>query len=447
MKLTDMIRMCMSNLLKRKIRTALTVAGVVIGTCAIVTMISLGLGIQASMDSMMQGMGDLTVIQVYNYNATPDSTPLDDTMLESIRAIPEVVAVTPIMNESSSFVIKSGKYEYQGSVMGVDLTALSALGYGMEKGELPGAKVDKTTILVGQEAQYYFVNPKKKNQMWGMQYDANGNPLDPDVDVMNDKLELSIRITDPNNNKKVKPVKLNCIGVMTTDWSKNPSPYGIFMDINYMKELKKEYNKINGVKEDKSKKESYENVVIKVDDINHVAQVEDVIKEYGFSTSSMESIRKPLEEQSATIQMILGGLGAISLLVAALGIINTMTMSIYERTREIGVMKVLGCVIGNIRAMFLIEAAIIGLIGGVIGVILSYGASVLLNSMASNGGGSGGGLSGIFGFGGMGGQVSVIPAWLVLGALLFATVVGLASGLYPANRAVKISALSAIRQE
>ena len=148
-----------------------------------------------------------------------------------------------------------------------------------------------------------------------------------------------------------------------------------------------------------------------------------------------------------TIQLILGGLGAISLLVAALGITNTMIMSIYERTREIGVMKVLGCVIGNIRTMFLMEAGTIGFIGGILGLAFSYGISFAINSFAAGGDGSGGGM-GMFGMGmGGGASVSIIPVWLALGALVFATMIGLVSGFYPANRAVKISALTAIKQE
>ena len=144
--------------------------------------------------------------------------------------------------------------------------------------------------------------------------------------------------------------------------------------------------------------------------------------------------------------MVLGALGGVSLLVAAIGIANTMMMSIYERTREIGVMKVLGCVVGNIRTLFLMEAASIGLLGGVLGIGISYGLSYALNHLVAGSNA----LGGMLGFGMMDGMqvnISVIPPWLVLLALVFSTCVGIISGFYPANRAVKISALEAIKHE
>ena len=83
------------------------------------------------------------------------------------------------------------------------------------------------------------------------------------------------------------------------------------------------------------------------------------------------------------VQAVLGGIGAVSLFVAAIGIANTMMMSIYERTKEIGVMKVLGCDMGNIRSMFLIESGFIGFMGGVLGALLSYGVSIIVNRFVS----------------------------------------------------------------
>jgi len=139
------------------------------------------------------------------------------------------------------------------------------------------------------------------------------------------------------------------------------------------------------------------------------------------------------------IQMVLGGIGGISLFVAALGITNTMIMSIYERTREIGVMKVIGANLKDIRKMFLIEAGLIGFGGGIVGLVLSFGISFLMNTF----------LAGFVGdmIGGMGSKVSIIPWYVALGALAFATFVGVAAGYVPAKRAMNLSALESLRNE
>lgn len=142
--------------------------------------------------------------------------------------------------------------------------------------------------------------------------------------------------------------------------SKNPSPsQSIFMEVNYAKQLKVKYNKLNNVKVDTSIKDSHDSASVRVASANDVSTVEQSIEDLGFTTYSMENVRKPLKEQMRTIRMIRGGLGTISLLVTALGT-NTMIMSIYERTRETRIMKVLGCVVRNIRSMFLLEAGAIG---------------------------------------------------------------------------------------
>ena len=457
MKWKDMIGMSLSNLFKRKVRTLLTVAGVIIGTCAIVVMVSFGIGINESMNTMMEGMGDLTIVQINNYNQTPESTPLDDDMIAKIEAIPHVVAVTPVYTlDWNAVTINSGKYAYQGQIYGVNMKSLADFGYTVQEGSLPGDDFEGNMILFGWSALYNFYNTKKtSNNMIFAQPDATGTIPDPYVDPMKDELELVINEMQGNldegtstttASKKQKPIELKCIGVMGDDWSRNPPPgYAVFMDVSFAKKLQEQYNKINDV-DTTNTKSSYDNVSVKAESVEYVAEVEEAIQALGFAdTYSMESIRKPLEQQMSTIQMILGGLGAISLLVAALGITNTMIMSIYERTREIGVMKVLGCVVGNIRTMFLVEAGTIGFMGGILGLAFSYGISFAINSFAAAGNSIS--LGGIVGVGVTGSNVSIIPVWLAFGALVFATMIGLISGFYPANRAVKISALTAIKQE
>jgi len=157
-----------------------------------------------------------------------------------------------------------------------------------------------------------------------------------------------------------------------------------------------------------------------------------------------ESLEQANKTQ-AVMQGVLGGIGAISLLVAAIGIANTMVMAIYERTREIGIMKVIGARLKDIRRLFLYESSMIGFIGGLLGIGFSFGVSYLLNSLGPQLFGGGGIGIGI----GMGGEtkLSIIPAWLAITGMAFSAFIGLISGFFPARKATKISALSAIHTE
>ena len=121
-------------------------------------------------------------------------------------------------------------------------------------------------------------------------------------------------------------------------------------------------------------------------------------------------------------------------MVAAIGITNTMMMSIYERTKEIGIMKVLGCDLRNVRTLFLMEAGFIGFIGGVIGLILSYTISFVINRIVA-------GASDYMT------SISYIPFWLAILSLGFAVLVGMVAGFFPALRAMKLSPLAAIHSE
>ena len=173
----------------------------------------------------------------------------------------------------------------------------------------------------------------------------------------------------------------------------------------------------------------------------------DVVKELtemGVMCSSPLDYLNTYKEQIQTVQGFLGFIGAISMLVAALSIANTMMMSIYERTREIGVMKVLGCKLGNIRMMFLTEAAYIGVFGGLMGLGLSYALSYALNNVLWLQEMVGSIMSSTALFTD-GGTTSVIPSSLALGTWSGVIAVSVLSGIYPAQRAMGLSSLAAIR--
>ena len=166
--------------------------------------------------------------------------------------------------------------------------------------------------------------------------------------------------------------------------------------------------------------------------MKYVEEVQEQIRALGLQPQSNMEWMESVEESSRMIQLVLGGIGAVSLFVAAIGIANTMMMSIYERTKEIGIIKVLGCDMAAIRNMFLTEAGFIGLGGGVAGLLLSYIISAVINFVIKDSYYSG---------------ISYIPVYLSLLALGFAVLIGMLAGLFPALRAMRLSPLAAIRNE
>ena len=488
MKISDLLKLSTDNLRRRKGRTALTVIGVVVGTFAIIVMISLGIASNAANEEMLQSWGDLTQVQINNYQwgaSSGDIPALDDEMLEHIRTFAHVVAVTPMYQSNSLnaqiYAGKNDRYSaYVWNMYGVDMQALQAMEYQLVSGSFIPDDMNlgrkKIPVLIGEHMVYSFedtrksYNSGKRQRYWG-ETDAMGNPVPPFVDVEKDKMTLRLSAWDKNGNEKTQDFQLVVVGVFEQDDSKQYfTNSGMALRVADMKMLEAAYQKLSGGKSNnggsymitsdgqqlKQKDNGYESVYVKVDEVDNVSAVEAAIKELGYETYSMTQIREEMQAQVAKSQMILGGTAAVALLVAALNIANTMMMSIYERTKEIGVMKVLGCEIRKIRNMFLMEAGAIGLLGGVIGVALSYGASYVLNNIntiMAFFGKEGVDLSGIMGgmgsMMGMGGNasISIIPPWLVLLGLGFSTLVGILSGLWPAHRATKISALEAIRHE
>lgn len=466
MKISDEISLSARNLLRRKGRTALTLVGVVIGTCMVVLMISLGIAQTKTNEEMLQSWGDLTQVQIYGYGTMvgSDGKPLylDDAAIASIKQIPHVAAATPYAQaynlEGEITAGRNGRYTSDiYNLIGIDPTALEPMGFALQSGSWPtntpaSEKATKLQVLVGSSTGYNFQDSRKsynspKRYRYEGQTDANGKELPPFVDIDKDKMTLTIK-TGEGSTEKSRSWELEIVGVLEPDGAKGYwTQSGIVLRIQDMKMLQKLYNDMTKTKEESK---SYDQVYVKVDDLSNVTDVETAIHDLGFTnTYSMNQQREEMQKQVMNSQMIFGGIAAVSLLVAAINIINTMTMAIYERTREIGVMKVLGCELGNIRTMFLLESSTIGFIGGLIGLGISLIASFVLNNLSTLGQGLD--LSGLMGggyyMGGGGGTISIIPPWLMLAALVFATLVGLVAGILPANKAVKISALEAIRHE
>ncbi len=436
----DLLQLGLRNLLRRKTRTLLAVTGVVVGTCAIIVMLSIGFGMSANFEEQIASYGNLHLVNVYGGGMygpvmdTGDGKPaqLDDKAVASMAKIAGVEAVTPRIEEYMTIGI--GKYIAQVGVVGMRPEVMEKFGYELQDGRLlsPG---DSYALVFGNQVPSWFYNPKKT-----MYSSWNGEAK---VDVITDKIiltgdyEYGQKKRYNTDNIDYKEYKAKGVGVLANP--NDETAYYVYTDLDTMKEIQADLRK---ARKETVTQQSYNQVMVYVTDINDVQEVSDAIREMGFQTNSLNDWLEAMQEQSRMIQGVLGGIGAISLFVAALGITNTMIMSIYERTKEIGVMKVIGANLPDIRRMFLLEAGLIGFLGGLLGVVLSFLISLLLNTV----------LAGILssflgGMMGEGSNISIIPWWIAVGGLLFATVIGVISGYSPARRAMRLSALESLRNE
>lgn len=433
MKFIDFAGMGFKNLWRRKLRTILTMVGVSIGAFSIVIMLSLGIAMTEGYKQQLAEWGSLTKITINRYGYVYDEETgmgmsqennLDDTLVQTIKNMEHVRGVTPILNVSAT--LKSGKYQSWCNITGIDPDTIQYFDFPeIESGEYI-SNDNPTAVLFGKDS-YNFYNPRSNNS-WN--YGAE-SPVDLIMD------SIKITFDDMWGEKTPKYTKFNVAGIMKE--STNEANYSAYAPIEQVKKWYKEQQENREDNKNKNKTITYESIWVSVDDTKNVEEVQNKIKELGYTTYSRADELNNVQEMSNTLQLILGGIGAVSLLVSAIGIANTMVMSIYERTKEIGVMKVLGCVVTDIRKLFLFEASIIGLLGGGLGLGLSYLTSFLLNKYAPEIGGMLG-LNSNY-------DISVIPIWLALAALIFSIAIGIISGLYPAIKATKIKAIEAMRTE
>ncbi len=474
MRWIDLLRMSSSNLRRRKLRSILTILGVVIGTASIVVMISLGLGMQQSLYREIEQSGGMTAVtvtgkdvgsQMYYYSDSGSdqeaSKYVTDETIEKLSKLEHVKSASPVLLMNS--IIMTGKYYGNIQLTGMTSEALKEQNISLvEGGTLPKADSSELELVFGNLATENLMEKGTDKGYWE-------TGVRPDVDVMKAQMFLVLdsdayynslnntggaAISTENSSsastggttptKAPKKYVVHASGRVTGDENTyNAHSYNVYCDITTLKNmLKKEYagRAIPGQPTTKSGKPykffAYTNAMVQVDDIDNVDVVASEIQNLGYKVTTNAEYVKSMQKQFAMIQAVLGGIGAVSLFVAAIGIMNTMMMSIYERTKEIGVIKVLGCSLKNIKQMFLLEAAFIGFIGGVVGNLLSFLMSFIINILTRNGSAMG-----------LDGNISYIPPWLVIASMTFAILIGMVAGYFPALRAMKLSPLAAIRNE
>jgi putative ABC transport system permease protein len=444
----DLLSLIFENLGRRKARVAMTAIGVVIGTAAVVVLVSLGVGLQETAQSQLFGIGDLSQITVYpkfdsgqfgggGGMVVSVSKPvggggggggitkqLTNQALKELQAIPGVALVIPRDYVQGDARLVSGRLEAYSSIIGIGLADLTDLGLEAELGEMA---LPRGSIIIGHYIPQNFYDPK-----W-----RPGQPPPTPPDLVGKNIKLVIRKYAQDGTESVKTINVRVAGMIVE--TRNEPDYAVYMP---MEDLLAINTWITGKRIDRNR-EGYSQVTVKVADVNEVLTITDAIKALDFDAFAAQSIVQSLNQFFIVLQLIFGGVGAIALLVAAIGIANTMTMAILERTREIGLMKAVGATNRDVLTVFLGEAGGIGFIGGLGGVSFGWGAAQIINVvggayMASQAAQNGGQAAT---------SLAITPLWLPIFAIVFATIIGLLSGLYPALRAATTQPVLALKYE
>ena len=415
-------RLCITNMKKRGIRTFLTILGVVIGVISIVSLISIGIGAKNLI--MADYSGD--TLRKIEVTSIEESNRLDkmltDDAIAKIGEIEHVEIVYPVISIYGTMY--AGKYEGFVDIAGVPRSYLETLT--LADGELPDDKGLTPQLVMGAAASDWFYE-----SMTGTFVEELENEEKPKFTGERVEVEL-----DTSSDTVLKQ-RMQITG--TTD---NVYDYNIYCNVDVLKSFLKRVSGDTIIGQPVNKDgESYKHWIygkayVLVDDAQYVEDVMKKINDKGFQTQSEKEYADSMNRILQIAQIVLAGIGMIALLVAVIGISNTMMTAVYDRLKEIGILKVLGCDPDEMLYLFLLESGILGAIGGVLGVATSYVITFGINKIAVK-------LMKLD----VGDQIAVIPWWLALAAIAFAIVLGVIAGYFPARWAARMRPIEAVNKQ
>jgi putative ABC transport system permease protein len=448
MKLRDMTELAVRNLREAILRNSLTTLGVAVGVASLVAMLSLGVGLQQLASSRLNKSGlfdSIFVTAKTNLRgpgagppatraASPKARPLDEDARTELTKLPDVIEVYPQIRFFTE-VRFEGK-PFATVVAGMPESSRQSGSFdGMQGSFFSSANADEAILQIEFAKE---LNPQSK--------DLIGKDL---VLRYAERQSLASESSGTAQNSGgfsvvPKEKRLHIIGIVETEPASGFGGFGsgrLLIPLPVAETLRAaQVNDLRDVLRGSSPsdKPAYASLSVRVKSPSLVDATEKKIKDLGFSAFSLLDASKSLRIFFSVFDLLLGIFGSLALAVATLGIVNTLVMAILERRREIGVLKALGAADSDVKQLFFVEAGVMGLAGGVLGVLLGWLIGQAL-TFATNIYLKRQDLPGV--------QISSVPLWLIAGAIGFAVLVSLIAGLYPASRAAKLNPVDALRYE
>lgn len=419
MRTADLLALALGNVGRARIRSTLTIMGVAIGTALVVLLIALASGAEENVKRSIFSIGDLRLVTVQPFQPgstglTAVSRTITDENVAKLRLIPHVDGAYRQFDAPLGTLVEGGE-------------DAAIRPQGIE----PNAPVDRGDLLAGRhiEASEHAVAVLPGNL---------ARLIAPTVDAAIGK-KVTLRLggavkigqTRIAGSGTPREYAMTVVGVFD---ERNTSQTSVRIPLDDAIVAAAENR---GLAPDEMRRTTgYSGVSLETEDSKYVGDVVTSVQELGYSAFSLKQIIDQIDQGFGVFRGILAGIGGVALLVSAIGIANTMIMAVLERTREIGIMKAVGAAPGDIRRLFLAEAALVGIFGGLIGLALGLaGGQVIeqvirqLNPRTNPP------------------AIFVVDLTLALGAVGLALAVSLIAGFLPSRRAMRMSALSALRYE
>ncbi len=464
MKVSDIVLLAVNNLRRNTMRTILTALGVAVGIGSLACMISFGQGISTNVTKSMETndiFTGLTVtsrdidFQTFGSRNNPISQsfgrivePISDSTIAVFESWPEVAMVFPEVVKPSSVVL-AGRY-IQSNLKAVPMAMADFAPFsGITKGRFFSSETEQGVIISKSMLSQMDIHIEGEVPELGISADSKILPLDSilghDLEVITKDFDFE-KIENHRSGLRDLPIKnvssfLKIVGIVdNSSFTAGMFSNGVFLTTRTMEYIPSIniQNVLDIMDGTDGQYGQYNSVHIRVREHQLLKPVRHRAEQMGFQVFSIGDKLDDVERLFFMLDSILAAIGTIALLVSVLGIVNTLIMAIYERRKEIGIMKSLGATQSQIKMIFYFEAAIIGLLGGLLGIaggaLASQAASTIANTHISK-------LIDC--------NVEYFEfSWLlILGSVLFSVLISVLASIYPANKAARIDPLDALRRE